>query len=59
MAGPISDCGILIGGGMGMGAYENLRQLHIEPIITAEVDIEKALTAYLQGTLDNQLDRLH
>jgi predicted Fe-Mo cluster-binding NifX family protein len=59
MAQPISDCTVLISGGMGGGAYENLRQMHIEPVITDEADVDAAVSAYLAGTLKNLIERLH
>src|ERR1035437_10224122 len=34
MAGSISDCQAVLCGGMGMGAYESMRRLNIQPIVT-------------------------
>ena len=59
MAGTIGDCQALIGGGMGQGAYENLRERGIEPVITDVTDIEEAVNRYLAGELPNLMDRLH
>jgi predicted Fe-Mo cluster-binding NifX family protein len=56
---PILDCQVLITRGMGMGAYDALRQRRIEPIITEIKDIESAIQAYLDGNLMNHLERLH
>ena len=34
MADAISDCQVVICGGMGMGAYESMRRLNIQPVVT-------------------------
>jgi len=60
MAGTIADCKILIAGGMGWGAYDSLKSMGIETIITDVDDIEEAVKSYIQGTLPNLAsDRLH
>lgn len=59
MAQPLSDCSVLICGGMGMGAYESLRRLEIEPLLTEIENIDDAVQAFLTGTLSNQTDLLH
>ena len=56
---PIRDCQVLIAGGMGAGAYQDLTGENIETIITDVGAIQDALQAYLQGTLVNQPQRLH
>ena len=55
----ITDCEVLLTGGMGRGAYEHLRQRGIEPILTDIRQIDGAVQAYLADTLENRLDRLH
>jgi predicted Fe-Mo cluster-binding NifX family protein len=59
MAGNISDCQVLIAGGMGWGAYESLKSFHIEPIITDTKNIDQAVNLCLQGKLPNLMERLH
>jgi predicted Fe-Mo cluster-binding NifX family protein len=59
MAEAISDCQVLLRGGMGMGAYENLQQLGIRPMVVQEESIEAAVAAFLAGSLQNQPDLLH
>ena len=59
MAETISDCQVLLCGGMGMGAYENLQQLGIRPMVVLEESIEEAVTAFLEGSLQNQPGLLH
>lgn len=59
MAKAISDCDILICGGMGRGAYISMQSFDITPLVTDYVDIEKALQAYLSGDLKDQTEKLH
>jgi predicted Fe-Mo cluster-binding NifX family protein len=59
MAGAISDCEVLLCGGMGMGAYESMRRLNITPIVTDVRDVDQAVAMYIAGTLRDQTDRLH
>ena len=55
----ITDCQVLIAGGMGWGAYENLKSRGIEPVVTDVKDIEEAVRLYLEGKLPNLRERLH
>ncbi len=59
MADAISDCQVLICGGMGMGAYESMRQLNIQPIVTEINDIKEAVLDYLDGKLIDHTEKLH
>lgn len=59
MAEAISDCEALICGGMGMGAYESLKRLNIKPFVTGMTDPEAAVLAYINGTLVDQVEKLH
>ena len=59
MAGSISDCEVLICGGMGRGAYESMRLLNIKPVVTEIRDIEEAAQAYLDGKLVDHTEMLH
>lgn len=59
MAQTIADCEAVICGGMGAGAYEGMRQLHIRPIVTDIRQIDAALQAYLTGNLHDRPDLLH
>jgi predicted Fe-Mo cluster-binding NifX family protein len=45
------DCQVLIAGGMGWGAYEKMKELGINPIVTDVVPIEDAIRQYIAGTL--------
>lgn len=59
MASPISDCQVLLAGGMGTPAYQSLKSYGIEPIITDVRDIDQAISGYLNGSLNNLTERLH
>lgn len=56
---PISDCQVLLAGGMGMGAHLSLKEHGIQPIITDIREIQAAVDAYLMGTLIDHPERLH
>jgi predicted Fe-Mo cluster-binding NifX family protein len=59
MAANISDCQVLLAGGMGRGAHDSLKGYGIEPIITDIEDIDQAVRAYADGTIRNLSERLH
>jgi predicted Fe-Mo cluster-binding NifX family protein len=59
MAGSISDCQAVLCGGMGMGAYESMRRLNIQPIVTDLQEIEAAAQAFMDGKLVDHTEKLH
>jgi predicted Fe-Mo cluster-binding NifX family protein len=59
MAASISDCQVLLVGGMGMGAYESMQQANIIPVVTDLENIDQAVQAYLSGSLKHHGERLH
>ena len=59
MAESIADCEALICGGMGMGAYESMRRLNIQPIVSDILDIDSAVQAFLDGKLIDHTELLH
>jgi predicted Fe-Mo cluster-binding NifX family protein len=59
MAEAIADCQALLCGGMGMGAYESMRRLNIQPVVTDLRDIEMAAQAFIDGKLIDHTERLH
>lgn len=59
MAETIADCQALLCGGMGMGAYESMRKLNIQPIVTDLRDIDAAVQAYIDGKLVDHTELLH
>lgn len=59
MAGSITDCQVLLAGGMGWGAYESMKSYNIKTIVTDVTNIDKAIKLYLAGRLENLVERLH
>lgn len=59
MADAISDCEVLLCGGMGQGAYESVRRLKIQPYVTDLRDIDTAVQAYIDGSLVDHTELLH
>ena len=59
MAEAIADCKVLLCGGMGMGAYESMRRLNIQPVVTDLRDIESAAQAFIDGKLIDHTELLH
>ena len=59
MAQAIADCKALLCGGMGMGAYESMRQLNIRPVVTDLRDIDTAVQAFIDGKLIDHTELLH
>jgi predicted Fe-Mo cluster-binding NifX family protein len=59
MAEAISDCKVLLCGGMGMGAYESMRQLNIQPVVAGIADIDEAVKAFIDGNLVDHTELLH
>lgn len=55
----IADCKALICGGMGMGAYDSMKRLNIQPIVTDISDIEIAAQAFIDGKLIDHTELLH
>ena len=48
---PLDSVNVLISGGMGGGLRSRLAQRGIEALVTTETDPDRAVAAYLQGTL--------
>jgi transcriptional regulator with XRE-family HTH domain/predicted Fe-Mo cluster-binding NifX family protein len=59
MAETIADCNVLLCGGMGMGAYESMRRLNIQPVVTDLPDIDVAVQAFIDGKLIDHTELLH
>ena len=55
----ITDCQVVMAGGMGWGAQESLKQSGIAVHMTDVENIEEAVKLYLQGKLANRAERLH
>ena len=59
MANAITDCQVLLAGGMGTGAYDSMQAAGIRPIVTDIPSIDDAVQTYLAGTLVDHTERLH
>lgn len=55
----IKDCQFLLARGMGQGAYNGLQQTGIQPIITDIPEIEIAVEAVIDGSIEDHKERLH
>ncbi len=53
MAREISDCDILIAGGMGAGAYQSFVNAGLKVILTDKKNIDEAIDYLIQDKLDN------
>lgn len=56
---PMQDCDVLIARGMGSPAMAHAQSMGMEVYLTQEKEIDRALAAYLAGTLDHDERRLH
>lgn len=59
MAQTIADCEAIICGGMGAGAYESMRRLNIQPVVTDIRVIDEAVQAYINKKLTDHTELLH
>ncbi len=59
MANSIADCTALLCGGMGMGAYQSMRRLNIQPVVTDLLNIDEAAQAFIEGKLIDHTELLH
>lgn len=59
MAQAIADCEAVICGGMGSGAYESMRRLNIQPVVTDLSAIDEAVQAYIDKKLTDHTELLH
>jgi len=57
--GMIADCDFIVTRGMGRGAYVDLQQLGVQPIMTDIANIEPAVQALVDGTIINHTEKLH
>ena len=55
----VNDCKVIIAGRMGLGAYEDLKELGFEVITTDVKDIKEAASLYAKGALLHKEERLH
>ncbi len=57
MAETINDCQVLIAGGMGRGAFESMQAAGIRTVVTDHAEIDQAVRAFIEESL-NHLDHL-
>jgi len=55
----IMDCDYVLARGMGRGAYQGLEQWKIQPIITDIPDIDSAVQAVINGSIEDHVEKLH
>ena len=55
----LSDCQVLIAGGMGQPAHSHALSMGLQVILPAEKDIENALTLFQRGELKSDPRRIH
>jgi len=55
----INNCQIVLAQGMGQVAYNGLHQMGIQPIITDITEIEKAVQAVIDESIEDHPERLH
>jgi len=55
----IPDCQFVLARGMGQGAYIGLEQMGIRPILTDIGEIETAVQAVIDGSIEDHPERLH
>jgi predicted Fe-Mo cluster-binding NifX family protein len=59
MSDTIADCEALLCRGMGMGAYESMKERGIRPVVTDIAGIDEAVITYVSGKIVDHIDRLH
>lgn len=59
MAEAIADCQVLLCRGMGQGAYQSMKRLGIQPVVTDVADAQSAALAFAQGNLADHPEKLH
>lgn len=55
----LSDCQVLIAGGMGERAYKKTTEMGLKVLLTGEKSIPAAMDAYMSGTLAVDMRRIH
>ena len=55
----ITDCQVIVAGGMGQGAYVSMQESGKQVFVVALSDIDEALEAFKAGTLEDMADLVH
>jgi predicted Fe-Mo cluster-binding NifX family protein len=56
---PLEGCAVVIAGGMGEPAHKNILQLNAQVVMTRQQNIDTALTALMDGSLENEPSLVH
>lgn len=56
---PLDEVQVVISGGMGKNLVRRLEQKGIEPVVTKETDLDKAVNGYLNGSLVREDSECH
>jgi predicted Fe-Mo cluster-binding NifX family protein len=56
---PVRDCAALVAGGMGRPAYDHAKAAGIRPVVTSLSDIDEAALRCADGTIVDEVERLH
>jgi len=55
----IKDCQVVLARGMGQGAYKGLQEMGIRPILTEISEIDIAVQAVMDDSIEDRPERLH
>ena len=55
----ISDCEIIVAGGMGRGAYQSMQENGMKVFVVSMDEIDQALDAYFAGNLEDMANLVH
>ena len=55
----IPDCEVVLARGMGQGAYQGVLQNGLRPILTDIANIDTAVQAVIDGSIEDHTERLH
>ncbi|MBK8047078.1 MAG: dinitrogenase iron-molybdenum cofactor biosynthesis protein [Anaerolineales bacterium] len=55
----ITDCSMVLARGMGAGAYEGLQEAGTRPVVPTALTTDEALSAYVEGRLEDHPEKLH
>lgn len=59
MFAPLSDCQVLIAGGMGSPAHDHALSMGLQVLLPAEKNIQNALAMFQRGELKSDPRRIH
>ena len=59
MLSSVSDCGVVISGGLGRPMFESIAAAGMKPILTRIRGADEAVKAFMDGSLDNHSELVH